>query len=137
MPISVYTDGSSKGNPGPGGWGVHINKNGEIYEFCGRDYDTTNNKMELKATIEALNFFKQPEKLDLYTDSAYVLNGITKWIKGWKKNGWKNSKKETVKNKELWKKLDFYNSKHDVNWIKVKAHSGDPGNERADHLATF
>tara|TARA_R110001592_G_scaffold52493_6_gene160574 strand:+ start:379 stop:792 length:414 start_codon:yes stop_codon:yes gene_type:complete len=137
MPISVYTDGSSKGNPGPGGWGVHIDKDGEIYEFFGRDDNTTNNKMELKAAIEGLIFFKEHQQLDLYTDSAYVLNGITTWIKGWKKNGWKNSKNQPVKNKELWQKLDFQNSRHKVRWIKVKAHSGDRRNDRADYLATF
>ena len=138
MSHQAYTDGSSKGNPGPGGWGVHIVRvDGKVFEFCGRESMTTNNKMELKAAIEALHFFKESSKIDLYTDSAYVLNGITKWIRSWKKNGWKNSKKEDVKNKDLWIRLDHYNSMHDVNWIKVKAHSGIFGNERADHLATL
>ena len=137
MSIIIYTDGSSKGNPGPGGWGAHINKGGKINEIYGRKEKTTNNEMELMAAIEALNFFKDSQKIKLYTDSAYVLNGITKWIKGWKKNGWKNSKKELVKNKNLWEELDYYNSKHDVEWLKVKAHSGDYGNDRADYLATF
>ena len=95
MSIHVYTDGSSKGNPGPGGWGVHLNIYNEIYEFHGRDEMTTNNKMELKAAIEGLNFFPKPEKLNLYTDSSYVLNGITKWVKGWKRNGWKTAQKRS------------------------------------------
>lgn len=137
MSIHVYTDGSSKGNPGPGGWGVHLKICEEIYEFHGRDEMTTNNKMELKAAIEGLKFFPKPEKIKLYTDSAYVLNGITKWIKGWKKNGWKTAQKKEVKNVKLWKELDALNSKHDVVWIKVPAHAGNYGNERADYLATF
>lgn len=138
MSHQVYTDGSSKGNPGPGGWGVHIVcTNEKVYEFSGKKSMTTNNQMELKAVVEGLNFFKEASKIDLYTDSAYVLNGITKWIHSWKKNGWKNSKKEPVKNKELWVSLDKFNSFHNVNWIKVKAHSGNIGNERADYLATL
>ena len=135
--IIIYTDGSSKGNPGPGGWGVHIDINGAIHEFYGRDPSTTNNKMELQAAIEALKFFEESEKIVLYTDSIYVLKGITEWVKGWKKNGWKKKQNRELKNAEQWKELDKLNCFHDVEWVKVKAHSGDPGNERADYLATF
>ena len=137
MSITIYTDGSSKGNPGPGGWGAHIITENKVYEIYGRKKMTTNNEMELQGAIEALKFFPESEKITLYTDSAYVLNGITKWVKNWKKNGWKRKQNMELKNKEQWIELDSLNQKHEVNWLKVKAHSGDYGNERADYLATF
>jgi ribonuclease HI len=136
MSTIIYTDGSSRGNPGPGGWGAHINTRGKIYEIYGREQNTTNNQMELQAAIEALKFFKKPTEIKLYTDSVYVLKGITEWIIGWKKNGWKK-KSGQLKNINQWKELDSLNSFHTVDWIKVKGHSGDPGNDRADYLATF
>lgn len=135
--IIIYTDGSSKGNPGPGGWGCHIIKGSKTHEIYGRSEMTTNNEMELLAAIKALEFFPESEKIVLRTDSNYVLKGITEWIIGWKKRDWKNSKKETVKNLKLWKRLDILNQKHSVKWEKVKGHSGDFGNDRADYLATF
>tara|TARA_R110000851_G_scaffold292063_1_gene446466 strand:+ start:450 stop:863 length:414 start_codon:yes stop_codon:yes gene_type:complete len=136
--IKIYTDGACKGNPGPGGYGVHIiYPHGRIEELYGREEKTTNNMMELQATIEALAHFEKEENITIYTDSNYVKKGITEWIHNWKRNGWKNSKKQPVKNKELWKELDQWNGFHQVSWKWVKGHSGDPANERADYLATF
>lgn len=136
--IKIYTDGACQGNPGPGGYGVHIiYPNGEIEEHHGRSDMTTNNIMELQAAIVALSNFGEEQKITIYTDSNYVKRGITEWVRGWKKNNWKNAKKQAVKNKELWEELDQWNTFHDVTWIWVKGHSGDPGNDRADYLATF
>ncbi len=136
--INIYTDGACKGNPGPGGYGVHIiYPGGEIEELHGRSQKTTNNIMELQATIVALSHFKNEENITIYTDSNYVKKGITEWIHNWKRNGWKNAKKQSVKNKELWEELDQWNNFHNVTWKWVKGHSGDTGNERADYLATF
>ena len=136
--INIYTDGACKGNPGPGGYGVHIiHPDGRIEELYGREEKTTNNIMELQATIEALAHFDEQENVTIYTDSNYVKKGITEWIYNWKRNGWKNAKKQPVKNKELWQELDQWNAFHRVSWKWVKGHSGDPGNERADYLATF
>ena len=133
--VNIYTDGACRGNPGPGGWGVVlINKKNEK-ELFGGDIDTTNNKMEMMAAIKALESLKESCQVNLYTDSKYVMKGITEWIKKWKVNNFMNSKKKPVENTELWVQLDALNSKHHVKWIWVKGHSGDPGNERADSLA--
>ena len=131
----IYTDGACSGNPGPGGWGVYFKWGEHERELYGAEEATTNNRMELTAAIMALESLKRPMKVDLFTDSSYVRNGIRSWIAGWKRNGWKNSKKEPVKNADLWKRLDRAASEHDVEWHWVRGHSGDPGNERADRLA--
>ena len=133
--IIAYTDGACSGNPGPGGWGVWLQAGKHEKELCGGEKDTTNQRMELQAAIEALKALKKPSAITIVTDSKYVLNGITDWIHGWKKKGWKNSKKEPVANRELWEALDVLNQQHDVDWQWVKGHSGDEGNERADELA--
>ena len=133
--IIAYTDGACSGNPGPGGWGVWLRAGKHEKELCGGELETTNQRMELQAAIEALKALKKPSAITIVTDSKYVLNGITDWIHGWKKKGWKNSKKEPVANRELWEALDALNQKHQVQWQWVKGHSGDEGNERADELA--
>ena len=133
--IIAYTDGACSGNPGPGGWGVWLRAGTHEKELCGGEKDTTNQRMELQAAIEALKALKKPSVITIVTDSKYVLNGITDWIQGWKKKGWKNSKKEPVANRELWEVLDALNQKHDVDWQWVKGHSGDEGNDKADELA--
>jgi ribonuclease HI len=133
--IIAYTDGACSGNPGPGGWGVWLRAGKHEKELCGGEKDTTNQRMELQAAIEALKALKKPSEITIVTDSKYVLNGITEWIHGWKKKGWKNSKKEPVANRELWEALDALNQKHQVEWKWVKGHSGDEGNEKADELA--
>ncbi|GAB4006718.1 ribonuclease HI [Glycomyces albus] len=131
----IYTDGACSGNPGPGGWGVYFKWGDHEKELYGAEKVTTNNRMELTAAIMALESLKRPMKVDLYTDSSYVRNGILSWIAGWKRNGWKNAKKEPVKNADLWRRLDQAAAEHDVEWHWVRGHSGDPGNERADRLA--
>ena len=138
MKIKIYTDGACAGNPGPGGWGavIFFKETNNTKEISGSDKNTTNNRMELTAALQALKLFKQKEYITLHTDSNYLKLGITVWISAWKKKNWINSKKEAVKNKDLWEKLDFYNNFHVIEWIWVKAHNGDPGNERADFLAT-
>tara|TARA_B100000029_G_scaffold344739_1_gene337197 strand:- start:860 stop:1315 length:456 start_codon:yes stop_codon:yes gene_type:complete len=133
--ICIYTDGACKGNPGPGGWGVLIIGDNVREEFFGYEKLTTNNRMELIAAIKALNYFSNCQEIILYTDSTYLKLGITDWIKTWKKNDWKNKQKKNIKNLDLWKKLDFLNNFHNVNWNWVKAHDGNPGNEKADLLA--
>ena len=133
--IIAYTDGACSGNPGPGGWGVWLRAGKHEKEICGGELETTNQRMELQAAIEALKALKKPSSITVVTDSKYVLNGITDWIHGWKKKGWKNSKKESVANRELWEALDKLNQVHQVDWQWVKGHSGDEGNERADELA--
>lgn len=133
--VLIYTDGACKGNPGPGGWGVWLRSGDHAKELCGGDPHTTNQRMELTAALEALRALKRPCKVVLYTDSRYVLDGITKWILGWKQNGWKNSKKEPVKNDDLWRALDDAAAPHEIDWRWVKGHAGDEGNERADELA--
>ncbi|MDQ7057730.1 MAG: ribonuclease HI [Ghiorsea sp.] len=133
--IIAYTDGACSGNPGPGGWGVWLRAGQHEKELCGGEKHTTNQRMELQAAIEALKVLKKPSEITIVTDSKYVLNGITDWIHGWKKKGWKNSKKEPVANRELWETLDVLNQKHDVDWQWVKGHSGDEGNDKADELA--
>lgn len=137
--IQIFTDGSCLGNPGPGGWGVILKVSPtEVIELTGSSPMTTNNKMELKAAIEALKWLDKQQISDcveIWTDSNYVKDGITKWIFSWKKNGWKNSKKEPVKNKELWQALDLLNNQLNLSWNWVKAHNGHSENEAVDKLA--
>ena len=133
--ITVYTDGACSGNPGKGGWGVVILINKDEIFLNGGDNNTTNNKMELTAAIEALKHFQKRENITLITDSKYVKDGIQTWIKNWKKNNWKTSAKKPVKNKELWIELDDLITKHNVNWEWVKGHAGNKYNEKADDLA--
>ncbi len=133
--IIIYSDGVCKHNPGVGGWGVLLIYEKYQKEICGGDLNTTNNQMELTAAIEGLKNLDEPCKVKLHTDSKYVMDGITSWIHNWKKNNWKTSSKKPVKNKDLWIELDKLTSVHDIEWVWVKGHSGDPGNERADELA--
>ncbi len=134
--ITIYTDGACSGNPGPGGWGVILIYGKHRKELWGGEKETTNNRMELTAAIEALKALKRDGcAVDLYTDSTYVKQGITEWIHGWKKRGWKNAQKKPVKNAELWQELDSNTEKHRVSWHWVKGHAGHPENERADELA--
>jgi len=138
--LTAYTDGACSGNPGPGGWGaLLIAKDGDTVlrdkELCGGEADTTNNRMELMAAISALEALDRPSTLTIVTDSAYVKGGITSWMFGWKKNGWRTSDKKPVKNIDLWQRLDDAQSAHNVNWEWVKGHAGHPENERADELA--
>ncbi len=133
--VVVYADGACKGNPGPGGWGVWLQRGAHERELFGGDKLTTNNRMELTAVIEALAVLKRRSQVVIYTDSQYVKNGISTWIHGWKARGWTTADKQPVKNKELWQRLDTLNAAHAVTWRWVKGHSGDPGNERADALA--
>ncbi len=133
--VTIYTDGACSGNPGPGGWGVILIHGETRKELSGGDSETTNNRMELQAAIEALNALKRPCKVALYTDSVYVRDGITKWIKGWQRNGWRTAAKKPVKNAELWQALLAALQPHDIDWHWVKGHAGHPENERADELA--
>ncbi|MEP3278977.1 MAG: ribonuclease HI [Stappiaceae bacterium] len=133
--VTIYTDGACSGNPGPGGWGALMQYGTADKHLKGGAAETTNNRMELTATIEALNALKRPCTVDLYTDSQYVKNGITQWIHAWKKNGWRTAAKKPVKNAELWQALDEALKRHKVTWRWVKGHAGDPGNEAADQLA--
>jgi len=133
--IVIYTDGACSGNPGPGGWGVLLMYNGHEKELYGSEQDTTNNKMELTAAIEGLKALKKPLPVIIYTDSEYVRKGITEWMHGWKKRGWKTAQKKPVKNADLWQALDDIARHYDIDWRWVKGHAGDPGNERADKLA--
>ncbi len=135
--VKIYVDGSCSGNPGPGGWGVFaILDDGKSQEFSGADKNTTNNRMEITAAIEAIKIYIKEKTIAIYTDSKYLDNGINIWIKGWKKNNWKTSAKSDVKNKDLWIILDELTSSHNnISWHWVKGHSGDYGNDRADQLA--
>ncbi|MGB7205956.1 MAG: ribonuclease HI [Anderseniella sp.] len=133
--VIIYTDGACSGNPGPGGWGAILVSGSNRKEMSGGEAETTNNRMELRAAIEALNALKRPCKVALYTDSVYVRDGITKWIHGWQRNGWKSAAKKPVKNAELWQELLKSRERHDVDWHWVKGHAGHPENERADELA--
>ena len=133
--VVVYTDGACKGNPGPGGWGAWLRWGEHERELFGGEPNTTNNRMELTAVIEALGSLKRRAPVAIYTDSEYVKNGMTTWIHGWKKRGWLTADKKPVKNIELWQKLDALVGQHDVQWHWVRGHTGDPGNERADALA--
>ena len=133
--VIIYTDGACRGNPGPGGWGALVKFDEVKKEIFGGSKDTTNNQMELSAAIEGLAILKEPCSVELFTDSKYVMDGITQCIQNWKKNNWRTAAKKDVKNKELWKKLDELISYHQVQWHWVKGHSGDMGNETADFLA--
>ncbi|TKT81151.1 ribonuclease HI [Aquamicrobium sp. LC103] len=133
--VEIFTDGACSGNPGPGGWGAILRYNGVVKELSGGEADTTNNRMELLAAISALEALREPCKVDLYTDSNYVRDGISGWIEGWKRNGWKTAAKKPVKNAELWQALDEARKRHKVTWHWVKGHAGHPENERADELA--
>ncbi|WP_109260943.1 ribonuclease HI [Hyphobacterium indicum] len=133
--ITIHTDGACSGNPGPGGWGALLEWKGHEKELYGGEAETTNNRMELMAAICALESLKRPSTVRLVTDSVYVRDGVTKWIHGWKKNGWKTAAKKPVKNEDLWRRLEEAARRHDVRWDWIKGHSGDPGNERADALA--
>lgn len=133
--VIIYTDGACSGNPGPGGWGAILEWNGRKRELYGGEPETTNNRMELTAAIEALNALKEPCIVELYTDSIYVRDGISSWIRNWKANGWKTSAKKPVKNADLWQALDNAEGRHKITWHWVKGHAGHPENERADELA--
>lgn len=138
--LFAYTDGACSGNPGPGGWGVLLQakEGGDVLrerELKGGEPETTNNRMELLAAITALETLSKPSRITIVTDSAYVKNGVTGWIHGWKKNGWKTAAKKPVKNAELWQRLDAARVRHDVEWEWVRGHAGHPENERADRLA--
>jgi ribonuclease HI len=133
--VTIHTDGACSGNPGPGGWGAVLQFGDTVRELKGGEQLTTNNRMELTAAIEALNALKRPCPVELHTDSNYVKDGLTKWIHGWKKNGWKTADKKPVKNVELWQALDTAVQRHTISWHWVKGHNGDPMNERADELA--
>lgn len=134
-PVIVHTDGACSGNPGPGGWGAILDYNGTRKELSGGEPQTTNNRMELMAAIMALEALTRPCTVEMHVDSSYVKDGITKWIHGWKKNGWKTANKKPVKNAELWQRLDAALTRHRVSWHWVKGHAGHDGNERADELA--
>jgi len=133
--VVIYTDGACSGNPGPGGWGVFLSYNGHEKELKGGEAETTNNRMELMAAIMALETLTKPCPVDLYTDSTYVMKGMTEWLAGWKAKGWKTASKKPVKNQDLWQRFDDAIQRHDVQFHWVKGHAGDPGNERADQLA--
>ncbi|MEE2951105.1 RNase HI [Fulvimarina manganoxydans] len=133
--VEIFTDGACSGNPGPGGWGAILRFGGAEKELKGGEPETTNNRMELLAAIEALSALTRPCAVDLHSDSEYMRNGITKWIHGWKKNGWKTADRKPVKNAELWQKLDAERERHDVTFHWVKGHAGHVDNERADELA--
>ncbi|WP_207767718.1 ribonuclease HI [Isoptericola sp. CG 20/1183] len=136
MPIvEMWTDGACKGNPGLGGWGALLKSGEHAKELFGGEKLTTNNRMELTAVVEALRALKQPSAVTVHTDSSYVMNGMKTWIAGWKRNGWTTSAKKPVKNVDLWQALDAEVGRHQVSWVWVKGHAGDPGNERADQLA--
>ncbi len=135
MTVDIYTDGACSGNPGPGGWGALMLCNGEEKELSGGEVETTNNRMEMLAAIQAFQALKKPTKVRLHTDSTYLKDGITKWIANWKRNGWRTAAKKPVKNADLWQLLEEVMKPHNVEWHWVKGHSGHPENERADELA--
>jgi len=133
--VEMWTDGACKGNPGVGGWGAWMRFGDQEKELWGGEAATTNNRMELTAVIEGLRALRRPCLVTLHVDSTYVMNGLTTWLPGWKRNGWLTGQKKPVKNKELWQALDTEVRRHHVTWVWVKGHAGDPGNERADALA--
>ena len=133
--VEIYSDGACRGNPGPGGWGALLRANGAEKELYGGEAATTNNRMELMAAIRALEALKRPSRVKLYTDSIYVMKGITSWINDWKRRGWRTADKKPVKNEDLWRQLEAVAAKHEVEWHWVKGHAGHPENERADALA--
>ncbi len=133
--VVIYTDGACRGNPGPGGWGVILRYRDKCREMFGGDMSTTNNRMELMAAIMGLEALQRPCRVKLHIDSQYVLKGITEWLPNWKKRGWKTAARKPVKNEDLWRRLDAAIEGHDIQWIWVKGHSGDAGNDHADDLA--
>ena len=134
--VEIYTDGACSGNPGPGGWGAVLTYDGHEREMHGGEASgTTNNRMELMAAIQALESLTRPSVVRLHTDSVYVRSGITSWLNSWKRNGWRTASKQPVKNEDLWRRLDAAAARHEVHWLWVKGHAGNPGNERADALA--
>lgn len=133
--ITIHTDGACKGNPGPGGWGALLQFAGKRRELKGGDPATTNNRMEMTAAIEALNALKESCDVILFTDSVYVMQGLTQWLPNWKARGWKTADRKPVKNQDLWQALDLATQRHKIDWRWVKGHNGDPGNEAADRLA--
>ena len=135
--IEIWTDGGCQGNPGPGGWGAILMSGGHRKELSGAEPDTTNNRMELMAAIMALEALKRPSTVELWTDSQYVKNGISGWIHGWKRNGWKTASKQPVKNQDLWMQLDAQNARHKTRWVWTKGHASHADNIRADELATL
>ena len=135
--IEIYTDGACRGNPGPGGWGVVLIAGKRRKTLHGGEPETTNNRMELMAAIKALNALNGDQAVVLHTDSKYVMDGINDWLPNWKQRGWKTSKKKSVKNQDLWQALDDAVRRHDIKWVWVKGHDGNPGNEEADALANL
>ena len=133
--VAIWTDGACSGNPGPGGWGAILRYGGHEKELCGGEALTTNNRMELTAAIEALEALSRPCRVELHTDSQYLRGGVTAWMHGWKRNGWRTADKKPVKNDDLWRRLDAAAERHDIDWRWVKGHAGDEMNERADELA--
>jgi ribonuclease HI len=133
--VEIYTDGACSGNPGPGGWGAVLMYGSHTKEICGGEAGTTNNRMELMAAIQALESLKRPATVRLHTDSVYLRSGITSWLQKWKRNGWRTAGNKPVKNADLWQRLEAAVGRHEVAWLWVKGHAGDPGNERADALA--
>ena len=133
--VEIFTDGACSGNPGPGGWGALLRWRDTVKELKGGERETTNNRMEMMAAIRALEALKRPSQVQLHTDSTYLRDGITKWIHGWKKKGWKTANKKPVKNVDLWQRLEAAMERHQVEWHWVKGHAGHPENERADALA--
>jgi ribonuclease HI len=133
--ITIYTEGACKGNPGPGGWGVLLEYNGRKKTMHGGEPLTTNNRMEMMAAISALETLREACEITLFTDSKYVMQGLTEWLPGWKARGWKTASKQPVKNQDLWERLDAAVQRHKIEWRWVKGHAGDPGNEMADQLA--
>ena len=135
MTVTIYTDGACSGNPGPGGWGAILRYGDHEKELNGGEANTTNNRMEMMAVIEALAALKKPCEIDLYTDSVYVKDGVTKWLEGWKAKGWRTAAKKPVKNQDLWERIDSEIQRHKITWHWIKGHAGHPENERADELA--
>jgi len=133
--VVIHTDGACRGNPGPGGWGVLLECNGQDKTLCGGEADTTNNRMELTAAIMALEALRQPCEVTLHTDSTYVKQGLTEWLPGWRARGWLTASRKPVKNQDLWRRLDAAAARHRIDWRWIKGHAGHPGNETADRLA--
>ena len=134
--VEIFTDGACKGNPGPGGWAAILRMGKHEKEISGSDPDTTNNRMEMTAVIRGLNALIEPCEVEIHTDSKYVMDGMTKWIDGWQKRGWKNASKQPVRNKDLWHELIEAAARHQISWTWVKGHNGHPENERVDSLAS-
>lgn len=135
VPVNIYTDGACRGNPGPGGWGVVLRYSGREKSLYGGEAQTTNNRMELTAAIQALESLKRPCRVVLTTDSQYVRRGITEWLPSWKRRGWRTAERKPVKNVDLWQQLDALAARHEIEWHWVRGHNGHPGNEQADRLA--